>query len=220
LSRVPEPLDILREYIAAHRAGEPADPLDYLGRIDDESRRAELADLMEAFHAREGRRQFDAAAFARSPARAVADQVARSVLGPAGTWPVLLPRLRNRAQISRAALVARLAAELDVADREEKVRGYYHEMERGSLPAANVSDRVLQALGRIVGEPWAALREAGRTTAAGAGSAPGSVAFARRVTADPLYAAEAPPALAAATPDLAAPEERDEVDDLFRGPAN
>jgi hypothetical protein len=92
-------------------------------------------------------------------------------------------------------------------------------MERGSLPAENVSDRVLKALGHIVGEPWASLREAGRTAAASGGSAPGPVAYARRATADPLYAADAPLA-ETATPDLAAPEEQDEVDALFRGAAN
>ena len=62
----------------------------------------------------------------------------------------------------RAELVSRLAAELGAGDREAKVAGYYHAMEQGTLPAAGVSDRVLEALGRIVGESAAALRAAGR----------------------------------------------------------
>ena len=59
----------------------------------------------------------------------------------------LLPRLRDRARLRRAEVVSRLAAALGAGDREAKVAGYYHAMEQGTLPAAGVSDRVLEALG-------------------------------------------------------------------------
>ena len=95
-------------------------------------------------------------------------------------------------------------------DREDKVAGYYHQMEQGLLPAAGVSDRVLEALGRIVGETAQALREAGsalRPPSEGPAAAP-AAAFARRA-----YAEAAPPPEAPAAQEA----EWDEVDELFRG---
>ena len=123
----------------------------------------------------------------------------------------MLPRLRDRAGLKRSALVDRLAAALGVEDRREKVAGYYHEMEQGLLPAAGVSDRVLEALGRIVGETAQALRDAGRAlTPSGEGPAAPAAAFARRAYAEPAGApspgTQPPPA-----------GEWDEVDELFRG---
>src|SRR5205807_4553891 len=112
----------------------------------------------------------------------------------------------------RSTLVDQLAAALGVKDRQQKVAGYYHQTEQGLLPADGVSDRVLEALGQIVGETAHVLREAGRALAPpsqGPTAAP-AVAFARRAYAE---AAEAPtPAVASA-----GESEWDEVDQLFRG---
>ena len=66
-------------------------------------------------------------------------------------------------------------------------------MEQGLLPAQGVSDRVLDALGQIVGETAQALRDAGRAlTPPGEGrpAAP-AAAFARRASAEPAEAAVA-----------------------------
>ncbi len=83
-------------------------------------------------------------------------------------WPALLPRLRNRAGLKRSQLVERLASALGTGDKTDKVAVYYHQMEQGTLPARGVSDRVLEALGQLVGETAQALRSAGRAvTAAG-----------------------------------------------------
>ena len=142
-----------------------------------------------------------------SPAFAVADALGRS-LGVSGTWPAVLPRLRDRAQLRRAEVVSRLAAALGAADREAKVASYYHAMEQGTLPASGVSDRVLEALGRIVGESVSVLRAAGASMSGPPPAAP-RAAFARVATPDPAFAAAA---RAAAAPP---PVERDEVDELF-----
>ena len=86
--------------------------------------------------------------------------------------------------------MARLAAALGVGDRKDKVAGYYHEMEQGLLPARGVSDRVLDALGRIVGETAQSLRDAGRALAPsgeGPAAAP-AAAFARPAYAEPADA--------------------------------
>ena len=152
---------LLADYIAEHRAGGEADPGEYLSRASS-AQRAELAALIDAYLARAPRQPFDQARFGGSTAERTVDELERAIGGQAGLWPALLPRLRDRAGLKRSALVDRLAAALGVEDRREKVAVYYHEMEQGLLPAAGVSDRVLDALGRIVGETAQALRDAGR----------------------------------------------------------
>ena len=124
----------------------------------------------------------------------------------------MLPRLRDRAGLKRSALVERLAAALGVSDRQDKVAGYYHEMEQGLLPARGVSDRVLDALAAIFGETAQSLRDAGQAlvpsgegpAAAPAAALPGGPTPSRR-----------PPASGEAHPTTEA--EWDEVDELFRG---
>src|SRR4051794_25202104 len=143
---------LLEEFIAEDRGG-PADPSAYLARASGRER-AELEALIDAYLARAPRRAFDRESFEASPAA----RVVASLAGSSGTWPSLLPRLRDRARLRRAELVARLASELGVGGREAKVASYYHAMEQGTLAAFGVSDRVLEALGRIVGESAEALR--------------------------------------------------------------
>ena len=202
---------LLAEYIAEHRAGGVADPREYLSRASPPQSR-ELAALIDAYLARAPRQAFDQEAFRRSSAERTVDELERAIAGQAGLWPALLPRLRNQAGLKRSTLVARLASTLGVSDRQDKVADYYHEMEQGLLPARGVSDRVLEALGQIVGETAQALREAGRAlTPPGDGpSAALAVAFARRAYVEPgateSSGAQPPPR-----------GEWDEVDELFRG---
>jgi hypothetical protein len=201
---------LLADYIAEHRAGGEADPREYLSRASP-AQRVELAALIDIYLAHAPRQRFDHTRFRGSSAERTVDELERAVAGQAGLWPALLPRLRDRAGLKRSELVERLAAALGVGDRKEKVAGYYHEMEQGRLPAQGVSDRVLEALGQLVGEPAQALREAGRAlTPSGQGPATAAPAFARRAYGD---ADPAERAVASAPP----PAEWDEVDELFRG---
>ena len=118
--------------------------------------------------------------------------------------------------MKRSDLVQRLADALGVGAQAGAVGGYYHRMEQGSLPAGGVSDRVLRALGDIVGVSWERLREAGSATAPDAGSAPGA-AFARVAPSNADYTAreQASPARpdTPGEPDA----ERERVDALFTG---
>src|SRR3954471_12965458 len=148
---------LLEAFIAEDRGGGVADPAAYLARVSGVDR-AELEALIDGYLARAPRRPFSREAFEASPA---AWRVVASLAGSAGTWPSLLPRLRDRARLKRAELVARLASELGVGGREAKVASYYHAMEQGTLASSGVSDRVLEALGRIGGESAAVLRAAG-----------------------------------------------------------
>jgi hypothetical protein len=196
---------LLEAFVAEDRSG-TADPAAYLARVEGVDRR-ELEALIDGYLARAPRRAFDRAAFEASPAAGVV----ASLAGSSGTWPALLPRLRDRARLRRAELVARLAAELGVGGREAKVGSYYDAMEQGTLPSAGVSDRVLEALGRIVGESAAALRTAG-TLAPPPPPAPAAFARAPSPARGFGIAAAAAGGFAEATG-----PPRDEVDELFTG---
>jgi hypothetical protein len=197
----------LADFVQEHAAGGVADPVAFLARAAPADRE-ELGDLIDGYLSRAPRQSFDTTRFAGSAAeRVVADL--ESVLLVTGGWRVLLPRLRQQAQLKRSDLVARLASELNVGDKQAKVTAYYHEMEQGRLAPDGVSDRVLDALATLLGQTRQALRAAGRTDTppAGSGTVP---AFARRVTA-------AEPASSQPSASAPQPEAWDEVDQLFKG---
>ena len=206
---------LLSEYMAEYRESGGADPLAYLDQLEGTDRE-ELAALLDAYLQRAPGREWDPDAYRGSAAERLVESLNRSLAGRAGLWPVLLPRLRERAQVKRAELVERLGQALGVADREEKVASYYHAMEQGTLESKGVSDRVLSALGKIVGASVESLRKAGEQLAEGVelGDAGTDPAFTRmRAADDQELAAPAAPASRAPEGD----EDWDEVDELFRG---
>ena len=206
---------LLSEYIEEHRAGGKADPVEYVERVEGTDR-AELEALIDGYLARAPRRAWNADAFRGSAAETMAASLEKSLDGVAGLWPAVLPGLRERARLKRAELVARLASALGVSGGEQKVADYYHRMEQGTLPASGVSDRVLEALGDLVGTTAAALRRAGQAAAGPGGAAPATGAvFARKARLDEelLHDLVAPPAPSAP----AQHEGPDEVDRLFTG---
>jgi hypothetical protein len=200
---------LLAEYIKDHRAGGAADPTTFLSRAVPSDRR-ELAALIDGYLSRAPRQRFDAVDFRGSRSERIVDELERALGGQGGLWPAVLPELRHRAGLKRAELVARLAATLGVAGREPKVATYYHQMEQGILPARGVSERVLAALGDIVGESLESLREAGQALTPFDGAPAAPPMFARRAQADPASGMASP----ATTP---LDDEWDEVDALFRG---
>jgi len=201
---------LLEQYISAHRGGEEADPAAWLDRLPDGGERAKLAALIDAYLSRAPMREWDPDAFRASGLAPFAERANLALYSEAGSWPAVLPQLREKARIKRSDLVARLASALGAQDKQAKVNGYYHEMETGLLPSDGVDDRVLDALGSILGQSADALRSAGRAVGGAApGPAPG-VAFAR--TASEAQAG-AEPAASAPPPE----GEWDEVDRLFRG---
>ncbi len=201
---------LFEQFKSAHRAGEVVDAPGLLSQLEGTDR-AELTALIDAYLTRAPRRAWDEAAYRQSDAPQAVEALTRSLKGQAGLWPSLLPRLRDRARIKRADLVAELADRLGAAGQAEKVGGYYHEMEQGTLPAEGVSDAVLEALGAIVGETRDALRRAGAAFGPGPAetAAAGGATFARQV--DALET----PTLSA--PAVGAGREPDEVDRLFTG---
>lgn len=203
---------LLQQFIEDDRHAGLVDPEAYLRQVEGADR-TELETLIDGYLARARRRPFDVDAFEHSPARQVAEELDRVLGGVSGTWPTLLPRLRHRAQLRRADVIRRLAQELDAdAEQVDKVARYYHEMERGTLPASGVSDRVLTALGRAVGVTAERLREAGRTAGGAGQGAVGGAPFARVGSPDPQYV-EAQELMGGPTASQVEP--RDKIDDLF-----
>src|ERR671915_686531 len=203
---------LLSEYKEAHQSGGEADPRPYLARVSGVDREL-LAGLIDAYLAEAPRRPFSATALAESRAAPVTEEVERSLAGAGGMWPALLPRLRARARLRRAELVAQLAARLGAQAQQDKVGLYYHQMEQGLLPESGVSETVLEALGKIVDSTASALRKAGRMPAPGPPRTDEGAAFARATWGEPAPAA--PPDAEAAAPARPAAD-WDEVDRLFR----
>jgi hypothetical protein len=205
---------LLQEFVEEDRTAGPADPLAYLARAEGPDR-AELEERIDGYLATAPRRPFDREDFLKSPARAIAEELGRALGGASGTWPALLPRLRHRAQLRRTDVVRRLADELGAHETQvDKVARYYHGMEQGTLPAAGVSDRVLEALGRVVGVTAQRLREAGRAAGGVVPEGAGAAAFARVGSPDPQYAEPREPP---EEPTPAPGEPPDEIDALFTG---
>lgn len=205
---------LFQQFKAAFGAGEDADLPTLLSEVEGDER-AELSALIGAYLVRAPRQEWDSEAYRRSSAPEVVDALTRGLRGQAGLWPSVLPRLRARARIKRADLVAELADRLGAATQTEKVAGYYHQMEQGTLPADGVSDTVLDALGRIVGETREALRQAGADFGPGPEASATGATFARQGM--PAIDALEAPASTASADVVGMAAEPDEVDRLFTG---
>lgn len=88
-------------------------------------------------------------------------QVASLAGSEGGLWSQLLPRLREKARLSREQLVARLSETLGVPSEQERVKLYYHQMESGALDPSGVSQKVLDALAGLLGTDSDELERAG-----------------------------------------------------------
>jgi hypothetical protein len=210
---MPELDRLFTEFVERHLTGEEPDPWSYIDQLSGDERE-ELEELIDAYFVGAPPRSWDAAAYRGSSAERIADALDRSFRGRAGLWPAILPRLRDRARLTRGALVERLAERLEVGERREKVAAYYHQMEQGILPSAGVSGRVLEALSGIVGASAQALRRAGEPLSGEPLEDAAANLFTRKATPAPEYGAPAE-AMKAREEDRKA--EWDEVDELFRG---
>lgn len=207
---------LLSEYIAEHRSGGDADPVEYLDQVEGTDR-AELAELIDGYLARSPGQAWDPEAFRGSPAERLAEQLGASFQGHSGLWPVVLRRLRDRAQLTRDVVVERMTETLGVGGQEEQVGEYLHEMEHGLLPSRGVSQRALDALGGVLGTSGEFLRRIGEPFSEGGGPAEGPV-FARIAMADEALPAtpQSPGATSPGMPSREGDRGR-EVDELFTG---
>lgn len=123
-----------------------------------------------------------------------------------GFWSTLLPQLRKKAKLTREQLVAALAEKLDVAPQQERVKLYYHQMESGQLDPSGVSQRVLDALAKLLHADVDQLEAAGDFRGIVGPSAAGV-----------YLRSDLDEAFEMAAPAPQSPGEPDEVDRLFTG---
>jgi hypothetical protein len=196
--------ELFAEYLAAEQRGERPDLAGLLDRAGAE--REQLADLIDAHLALAEPRPDEA-----DIERLAADP---RLAPPPLAWPDVLVAARRRLRLTRGAAVERLAGLLGIGGPpgRARVEERYHELETGQLDPRGVSDRLVDALGRLYPDAVEALART-RSQAAGA-FAPPRAAYHR--------AAGPPPAAAAAAPDpetTSARERRDpeveRVDELF-----
>ena len=179
-------LRLFDEFAVSFERGQRPDVRELLVRAGDDA--GELAPLVDAFLA------------GAEPPPPEPERVELMRAWARGEPPLL--ELRKSRRLKRADLVARLTGLLGLSpDREQKVAGYYHELEAGLLPPRGVDARV-----------WDALRELFGTDVR-------SLARWRPPPAPPqpavLYRGRQMATRAAASLAMLIPEE-DEVDRLFR----
>ncbi|SEH10355.1 helix-turn-helix domain-containing protein [Thermoleophilum album] len=198
----------LAAFAQAFAAGEDPDPFAYTEGLTEVEQRA-LLGFIDAY-LREAPR-LAPELVAESLRDRITERAWRAVAGRSGLWPLLLPALRERARKLRREVVAELAARLGASSREAKIADYYHRMEQGSLPAAGVSDTVLEALAKVLGTTLEELRQAGRALPALGPEPRTSSVFART--------AEQPsePSEESRSPSANSWDEWDEIDRLFLG---
>lgn len=181
-----------------------ANPQEYLEGLDERDR-LELEILIERFLLEQPPRPWNQAEFESSGATEVAERVFAAVAGER------LKDLRDAAQMSRATLVKRLAEELGVADKSERVGFYYHHLELGNLAVDRVSQRVFEVLSSLLGVGVERLRRAAERPVELGGGEP---LFARSVTGTrPIF--DVVEELHRELP--GAPDVDEEVDALFTG---
>ena len=204
---------LIDEFAADYEAGRDADPAKFLDRVEP-GRRQELAERIDKYLMTAPTRRWDPKAFEGSLAQRASDRVYESLEGVSGTWPELLPHLRNQARIKRRELVERLAGALgfDAEPQIEKVGDYYNRMEHGRLPATGVSGRVIDALATVLGTDAERIRTAGsRIGESGEGA---QTAFARTASPD-AELADADALAETAPPQPPGRATHDEIDALF-----
>lgn len=133
----------------------------------------------------------------------------------AGGLSRLLSRRREELGLNQADVVDSLASDFNATAAEtEKIDAYYHDLEWGSLPAAGLTDRLLDSLAHTLQTTRGKLREAGRTLGPSRAGTAGPV-FARNADEIGEMASLGVPGSGVAASRSAAPPDR--IDDLFTG---
>ena len=89
---------LLNQYTEEHRAGGTADPIPYLEQLEGTDRE-ELATLIDGYLQRAPAREWDADAYRGSAPSGSSNRWAALARRSRRAWPVLLPRLRERAKV-------------------------------------------------------------------------------------------------------------------------
>ena len=204
---------LFTEFVERHLAGEEPDPWSYIDQLSGDERE-ELEELIDAYFVGAPPRSWDAAAYRGSSAERIADALDRSFRGQAGLWPAVLPRLRDRAQLTRGALVERLAERSGSATAARRWPATTTRWSRASCPprgcragSSTLWPGSSARAPRPCGGPASRSRASHRAR-------PRRAVFARKARPAPEYG---PPGEAMEARDEDRAAEWDEVDELFRG---
>jgi transcriptional regulator with XRE-family HTH domain len=151
---------VLSEFIDDWNAGRRPRAEEWLERVEEDSRE-ELAEALMEWLAVAPTPEYDEAMLAQLRADPAVTAVVAGAGGEAGTWPSLLPRLRERAGLAVRELAGRVTAAFGLGGQEERAIAYLERMEAGELDATRVSRRLLAALGEALGVSASVLAEAG-----------------------------------------------------------
>lgn len=148
-------------YTESFRQGK-GDPTPYLEQFEGEELR-ELELLVDSF-LETGPQPDPASGSGRDPElERIANLVMTRVGGAGGGLAAMVRGLRDESDLSQTEVVRQLAGSLEAdAAEAEKIDGYFHDLEWGSLPAGGISDRVLDSLAGILHTTREKLREAGQ----------------------------------------------------------
>lgn len=194
------PEQVLAEFIDAWNAGQRPDVAEHLGRVP-EKQRAELARQIDAWLTLGPSPDYDEATLAAIRAEPAVQRALAAAR---------LAQAREDASLSAEQLAQALVEETGLApEQREKAGRMLAALEAGRLSLAGLSQRLVDALGRILRLPAEAFAASAETGQAGA------LAF--RADAEP--AAEAAGDLELLRRGIEAPSARDwdEVDELFLG---
>ena len=182
--------EVLRRYMARHRAEGEIDPVPYLDEVPP-GERDELAARIDRYLAEAPRGPFDAAAFARFRADPRRRAMVERILDDA-----TLRTLRREATLTKAGVGRALASALGLAGHERDVKARYHDLESGSIDPARVHPRIWEALAGALGTSVERVRGGAESAFAARPDAIGGAAFARTadaVAVDVLAMAVSPP---------------------------
>src|SRR3954471_22683214 len=110
---------VLSDYMDAWNSGQRPDIEHYLARVEPDQRR-QLADEIANWLTWAPTPDYDDATYAQIRADPLVQDVIAAVDEPAGLWPSLLPRLRERARLSVGDVAGAISRALGIEGREEK----------------------------------------------------------------------------------------------------
>lgn len=200
-------------YVAAFRGGQ-ADPDPVLAGLDESAKR-KLGRMIDEFLEAGPVPDPELMSPGDPRVQAVVADLMPRLDGRAGALSRLLARRRQQLGLSQAGVIDALAEDLEASESEKgKIDAYYHDLEWGTLPAAGLTERILDALSRTLKTTTGSLREAGRTLGPARASSTGPI-YARMVEEDgDAYDLAVTPAPAKASRQASPP---DRIDRLFTG---
>lgn len=200
-------------YVEFFRKGD-GDPTPFLNRFQGEDRR-ELEILVDAFLETGPKADLDPDAPPDPEVEMITASVMERFDGATGALSELVRGLRAKLGLGQVEVVRELAIALKASPAEhEKIDGYYHDLEWGTLPSSGISTKVFDSLARILKTNSVVLQEAATELGPGRTSSAGT-AFARTVVE--IEFAQESPAMDVPSGNFRASDPPDRIDQLFTG---